>query len=241
MDDLFRAVEQMSNDNLQSQRTVWPWRLSALIGNLIATLTLSVLMLSCSSGKVEREHLGINMDSAYMMLTREVDMLVSDSGLTKYRMTSPAWIVYDREDRKEWFFPEGLKMWSVDSLRPGNELVTADTVIFRVPEEEWVLIGNVRIHGLRGERLYTPRLYWQRRDKRLYSHDSTYFYTEGRELRGSRFEAADDLSWYSIYNNRGNFEVREKPADQAPESTTPTSPPLTNSSQQQTVAPSLLN
>lgn len=160
-----------------------------------------------------------------MMYTRDVDMLVSDSGLTKYRLVSKTWYIYDREDRKEWVFPDTLTMWSVDSLKPGNRLVRADSAIFHVPEEEWELIGNVRIHGLRGEKLYTPRLHWQRRDKRLYSNDTTYFYTQGRELRGKRFEARDDLSQYYIYNNSGDFEVDSKLLDANPAGATPVATP----------------
>lgn len=152
-----------------------------------------------------------------MMYTRDVDMLVSDSGLTKYRLVSSVWIIYDREDRKEWLFPDTLTMWSVDSLKPGNKLVRADSAIFHVPEEEWELIGNVRIHGLRGEKLYTPHLFWQRRDKRLFSNDTTYFYTDGKELRGNRFEARDDLSQYYIYNNSGDFEVDKRLLDDKPQ------------------------
>lgn len=174
---------------------------------------LLIALTGCGKSSVAREHLGYNMDSAYMMLTRDVNMLVSDSGLTRYRLISPLWVIYDRPDRKQWVFEEGLTMYSVDSINPGNELVVADTVIFHVSEDMWELIGHVRIHGLKGERLYTPHLYWQRREKRLYSDDTTYFATEGNELRGSHFEAADNLSWYSIYNNAGDLSVKEKPID----------------------------
>lgn len=177
---------------------------------------LALLSLGCSKPKLERKDLGINIDSAYMMLTRKVDMLVSDSGQTKYRLTSPLWIIYDRSDRKEWLFPDTLRMWSVDSIKPGHKLITADSAIFYTEREEWVLIGNVRIHGLKGEKLYTQRLHWQRKDQKLFSNDTTYFYTDGKELHGDRFEAKDDLSQYSIYNSRGNFHVVEKPGEDAP-------------------------
>lgn len=177
---------------------------------------LALISLGCSKPKLERKDLGINIDSAYMMLTRKVDMLVSDSGQTKYRLTSPLWIIYDRSDRKEWLFPDTLRMWSVDSIKPGHKLITADSAIFYTEREEWVLIGNVRIHGLKGEKLYTQRLHWQRKDKKLFSNDTTYFYTDGKELHGDRFEAKDDLSQYSIYNSRGNFHVVEKPGEAAP-------------------------
>lgn len=182
----------------------------------ILVVIFSLFGLGCGEPKVERKDLGINIDSAYMMLTRKVDMLVSDSGQTKYRLTSPLWIIYDRSDRKEWLFPDTLRMWSVDSIKPGHKLITADSAIFYTEREEWVLIGNVRIHGLKGEKLYTQRLHWQRKDKKLFSNDTTYFYTNGKELHGDRFEAKDDLSQYSIYNSRGNFHVVERPSEGAP-------------------------
>lgn len=199
-------------------------RLTEVLTSIIIALLLC--MGSCSKPKVERTQLGLNIDSAYMMLTRDVDMLVSDSGQTKYRLKSSLWIIYDRPDRKEWLFPDTLRMWSVDSLKPAMQLITADSAIFYVPREEWVLIGNVRIHGLKGERLYTQRLHWLRSEKKLFSNDTTYFYTEGRELHGDRFEANDDLSRYTIYKSRGDFRVEERPVEQAPGTTAVAGTPI---------------
>ncbi|MDY3090194.1 MAG: LPS export ABC transporter periplasmic protein LptC [Porphyromonas sp.] len=200
----------------------WSW---------LAAMVLAVLvgLVGCSKPKVERSDLGIELDSAYMMLTRGVDMLVSDSGQTKYRLVSPVWIVYDRPDRKEWLFPDSLRMYSVDSVQPAMQLVTADSAIFYVPREEWVLIGNVRIHGLKGEKLYTQRLHWLQSEKRLFSNDTTYFYTDGRELHGDRFEAKDDLSSYSIYQSRGDFRVEERePSAPTVAGSATTAPPTPN-------------
>lgn len=205
MDDQAHSTIQPTRQSLRSCST---W--SRLWG-LFALLSCAILTPSCSKPKVEQENLGINIDSAYMMLTRDVEMLVSDSGYTRYRLSSPLWVVYDRPDRRQWVFSEGLEMWSVDSIQQGAQLVTADTAIQHVDEQYWELIGNVRIHGLKGERLYTPHLHWRRRDKRLYSNDTTYFYSDGKVLRGNRFEATDDLSWYSIYQSSGDFEVKDEP------------------------------
>lgn len=204
-------MDDQAHSTLHTRQSLRSYPLGRRLRGLFALVGSVALMLSCGKPKVEQEHLDVNIDSAYMMLTRDVEMLVSDSGYTRYRLSSPLWVVYDRPDRRQWVFAEGLEMWSVDSVRPGNQLVTADTAVQHVDEEYWELIGNVRIHGLRGERLYTPHLHWRRRDKRLYSNDTTYFYTEGKVLRGNRFEAADDLSWYSIYQSSGDFEVEDRP------------------------------
>lgn len=204
--DLSDSKQQLKSKSLGS-------RIYIPLSGFFVPLVCLVLLFgtqSCNKPKVARVDLGYDMDSAYMMLTTEVDMLVSDSGQTKYRVISPRWIIYDREDKKQWLFDQGLKMLGVDSLQPQSELVLADTAIFHVEQDAWELIGHVQVHGMRGERLYTPRLHWERAQRRLYSNDTTYFATEGKELRGDRFEAKDDLSWFSIYNNSGDFLVQDK-------------------------------
>lgn len=183
--------------------------LSKALGSALLVLCLGM---ACSKTKVERQDLGMNIDSAYMMLTREVDMMISDSGQTKYRLIAPLWIIYDRSDRREWIFPDSLRMWSVDSVKPGNRLVAADSAIYNLSREEWILMGNVKIDGYKGEKLYTQRLHWLRGEKRLFSNDTTYFYTEGKVLHGNRFEAKDDLSQYTIYTTRGDFRVQDNQA-----------------------------
>ena len=93
-----------------------------------------------------------------------------------------------------------------------------DSAIRRPLKEEWELIGHVLVQGPDGQRLKTKRLFWLRAEKRLYSDDTTYFLTQGKELRGSHFNAKDDLSWYEIYDNKGAFDYDENKA------TSPTAP-----------------
>lgn len=192
------------------------WCLFASIGrtrqflSLALCIVIGVGTLSCNKKKFDMAKLGLNIDSSYMMRTEGIDMLVSDSGVTKYRLLSPMWLVYDNKDKREWYFPQGLKLEGYDTINPSELLILADTARYIPDVEEWQLWGNVRIHGPKGERLYTPRLYWLKKDRRMYSNDTTYFLTQGRELHGERFEAKDDLSTYSIYNNSGSVEYEEQ-------------------------------
>lgn len=195
-------------------RLLWGlWAYTRAERPVLLTALLIILLsisLGCGKKKVEMASLGLNVDSSYMMRTEGIDMLISDSGITKYRLVSSLWLIYDNKDRQEWYFPKGLKLEGYDTLQPSEVLILADTARYLPLNEEWQLWGNVRIHGPKGERLYTPRLYWLKGGRRLYSNDTTYFLTEGRELHGDRFDAKDDLSSYSIYNNRGSVEYEER-------------------------------
>lgn len=190
------------------------------------TLRLSLLVLllaSCSKKKVEMQNLQVNPDSLYTVRTLSLNTLISDSGLIRYRMIAPELLVYERPERNEWVFPKGLTLLSYDTLQ-SRVFIQADSAIRHPQREEWELIGHVVVQGPEGQRLMTHRLFWLRDERRLYSNDTTNFLVQGRELRGSHFNAKDDLSWYEIYDNKGVFEYEEKPAQGAPQPTGSTAP-----------------
>ena len=42
------------------------------------------------------------------MVTHNVNTLISDSGVTQYKIVAPVWYVYDEADTPYWSFPKGL-------------------------------------------------------------------------------------------------------------------------------------
>ncbi len=165
----------------------------------------------CHKRKVNLENLGLNLDSTYSIKTLGVNMLISDSGLVRYRLLSPEWLIYDNETRKEWFFPKGIRIETFDTVQTSRTLVQADTAIQYLDSEKWELIGNVKVRGLKGEFLASPHLFWNRRQKNMYSNDTIYFQNEaGEVLRGTRFEAQEDLSKYRVYQGSANYKIKEE-------------------------------
>lgn len=177
----------------------------------ILSVLLFISFASCNNKKkVKVAKMGASLDSMYLMMTRNVDMIISDSGVTKYKMKAKVWYIYDREDKKQWYFPEGLTVSSLDTAVNNKSYLKSDTAIYYTALERWELIGNVEFWGQNGSKLFTHHLFWDKSTREVYSNDSTYFYTEGKELRGQSFTAMDDLSKYTIYNNRGRFEINEE-------------------------------
>jgi len=175
---------------------------------------------------VETKSLNVNIDSLYTARMIKLNTLISDSGMIRYRMIAPVLLIYERPERNEWVFPQGLILRPYDTVSGNKVFIKADSAIRSTATEEWELIGHVQVQGPEGQRLNTHRLFWQRDQRRLYSHDTTYFFTQGRELRGSSFEATDDLSWYQILNNKGMIEYDEEGTTQpAPSPTTVPSRP----------------
>lgn len=193
--------------DLQLKRRAASPRFRRFAALFVSTLFISLIFFSCNSTKkVPLQSLGQGIDSMYQMLTRDVDMLVSDSGLTKYRLRAPIWILYDRSDRKEWLFTEGILLTGLKETDTENAKIKADTAIYLVDQDEWQLHGHVEVWGPQGDQLFTPHLYWKQKERMIYSYDTTYLASLGKELRGDRFSAKDDLSDYTIYNSSGAID-----------------------------------
>nr|WP_314686435.1 LPS export ABC transporter periplasmic protein LptC [uncultured Porphyromonas sp.] len=199
--------------------------LAPLLQTALALLAILAIA-ACSKERVETKSLNVNIDSLYTARMIKLNTLISDSGMIRYRMIAPVLLIYERPERNEWVFPQGLILRPYDTVSGNKVFIKADSAIRSTATEEWELIGHVQVQGPEGQRLNTHRLFWQRDQRRLYSHDTTYFFTQGRELRGSSFEATDDLSWYQILNNKGMIEYDEEGTTQpAPSPTTVTSRP----------------
>ena len=75
-----------------------------------------LLFSSCSGKKKVFGEAITERDSMAVMDTRGVTTLVSDSGVTRYRINTEEWLVFDRKDPPRWSFEKGIYLEKFDSL-----------------------------------------------------------------------------------------------------------------------------
>ncbi len=97
------------------------------------------------------------------MLTRDVETLISDSGVTRYRIVTPIWYVYDEVEEPYWRFPEGLNLNKYDNFFRTEATVRADSAIYLKRKQTWQLDGNVSISNVMNEKFLTQQLFWDQR------------------------------------------------------------------------------
>ena len=81
----------------------------SLFNIVMAIAIISGMLSGC--GKKKRDNViatAIDPDSMPTMVTKDGTTLISDSGMTKYRITSKLWIVYDEAKTPGWKFLTGL-------------------------------------------------------------------------------------------------------------------------------------
>ena len=176
----------------------------ALFRNL-AIICMMIAMLfyffiSCSGGKKEFVDFEFDSETSYNMKTTDVTLLISDSGITKFRLETKEWYVFDEATEPYYYFPKKIHGEQLDTLLRVEAYFDADTAYYYSNKKLWKLIDNVKAINLTGELFETSLLYWDNAEERIYS-DQYIRITKGEFINaGTGFEANHTLTEYQIFN-----------------------------------------
>ena len=134
----------------------------------------------------------------------------SEDGRRQYRMETPLLERFELAEVPFTEFKKGIKIETFDSaLRVESDLV-ADYARLNEVTEIWEARGNVIAHSYNQERqrtLYTERLYWDQKKKKIYS-DTVSRVVDGSSVHiGSYFEADENFETWSFHRTAGQIEV----------------------------------
>lgn len=165
-----------------------------------------------------------NIDSvSFTTLTENVETLISDSGITKYKLKTKLWYTYEEPERK-WYFPEGIYLEEFDSLFNVVASVEADTAYYYQTRRLWELRDNVRVMNREGQKFYAVSLFWDEDRQEIYSNEPVRIEREEGELLESQygFKSNQMMTKYELYSSRGHVNVKDEPM--MPDSTSTSSP-----------------
>ena len=147
------------------------------------------------------------------MVTDSVKTLISDSGITRYRIESPQWLVYDKTEPPCQEFPDGIYMEQFDIDLKVQASLKADYAYYNETSQEWLLRGNVHALNRKGEQFDTPELRWSQHDHRVYSDTTIHITREKSIIKGVGFESNEEMSKYTILHPTGVFPIKEEEED----------------------------
>ncbi|MCM1337528.1 MAG: LPS export ABC transporter periplasmic protein LptC [Candidatus Amulumruptor caecigallinarius] len=184
-------------------------RLRALPVIAAAALTAAAVT---ACGEEKKEVLSGNIDPEKFptMLTREVETLISDSGITRYRIISPLWLVYDEAAEPYWSFPNTLRLEKFDDLMRIDATVECDSARYFKDRQLWRLDGNVRIANVLREKFLTEQLFWDQRNRKIYSDSFIHIEKTDRVIEGYGFISDEQMTNYTVHNVAGIFPVSEE-------------------------------
>lgn len=144
------------------------------------------------------------------MATDSVRTLVSDSGITKYRITAQTWLMYEEAKKPFWRFPDGLLLEQFDSVFDVVASIICDSATYFKNDQLWRLDGNVNIETARCELILTNQLFYSQRRNEIYSDSFVHIEKTDRIIEGYGFVSNDRMTTYTLDSVSGIFPMEQK-------------------------------
>ena len=192
--------------NKQAKTYQQKWNIAAAF----LAAVMFVLFPACSGkGKNLAQAVSEN-DTLPSMRSLGVSTLISDSGITRYKVEAEEWLIYDKKNPPYWAFEKGVYLEKFDTLFRIEASIKADTAYYHEKKKLWELKGNVQIMSLRGDKFQTELLFWDEKKEKVYSYKYIQIEQDDKVIRGYGFESNQDLTEYEIKNTTGIFTIEDK-------------------------------
>ena len=186
-------------------------------------VVVMLLLFMASCGKENKEVVEVTFDpeNTYTLRTTDVSSLISDSGITRYRMNAKEWLVFGKAKEPYSYFPQGVYVEKFDSLFNVEASVKADTAYYWDKKGLYKLIGHVSILSQEGKKLDTSILYFDQKEDQIYT-DEYFELEEGDKIiTGIGFKSNQNMTKYKIFNSQGTFPVSDTARDTTTVNTAP--------------------
>lgn len=145
-----------------------------------------------------------------MIEQHNVQIVYSDSGMAKIRVTTGVWEDYSSDDEQpRQVFRQGFRVEIFDPQGRVTGHLRAQKAVRRMSDQVWVLTGDVEVVQDGGNALYTDAMEWDRVNQVFRSESKVRIIDKGEEVQGKGFEAKEDLSQYTIFAVSGHFEGQD--------------------------------
>lgn len=170
-------------------------------------------IVGCRDDKTEMVQRRSDPETTPTILTRDVNTLISDSGITRYKITTPLWLMFEEADDPTWRFPEGIHLEKFDAKFKTEASIDCDSATYFKLKQLWRLDGYVNIRNTLGEKFLTEQLFWDQRRQKIYSDSFIHIERAGRIIEGYGFESNENMTDYNVLRVSGIFPASQFSTD----------------------------
>lgn len=167
---------------------------------LVSSILILYIFVSC--GNNNQEYIDLPFDKETMPTVEDdsVTMMISDSGIIRYKVITKEWLAFDRASDPHWYFPKGIYVEQFDTTFVKQASIKADTAWNYVNRRLWHLKGNVFMKNIKEETFKTDELFWNEKEQKIYSDKYIEIYRPDKlTLQGIGFESNMDMTRYKIF------------------------------------------
>ena len=167
----------------------------------VAAVALAALASACSDDGRQVIAISADPETFPTMRTINVSTLISDSGYTRYHITTPLWLMFEEAKNPHWSFPDGLFIVQFNDSMQETGVFTADTATYLSAQKLWRFDRNVRMKNINGDRFMTQQLFWDQNSRKVYSDSFVHIERADRTIEGYGFVSNENMTSYVIRNS----------------------------------------
>lgn len=176
----------------------------------VAAICIAVMAsTSCKEEKKEIISAVVDPETFPTMLTTDVSTVISDSGITRYLIETPLWLMYEEATDPYWRFPDGMHLEKYDNDFNTEASIDCDSARYLKNRQLWQLDGYVNIRNTVGEKFLTNQLFWDQRSQKIYSDSFIHIERQGKIIEGYGFESDERMTRYHVLRVSGIFPAEQ--------------------------------
>lgn len=182
-----------------------------ILNRMTTAFLVVVVLFAVSCKKEEPEKIGAVKDRKSLpgLTESKITTVISDSGVTRYRIYTDKMDVYDRAVEPYWEFAKGLHFERFAPNLSINATLNCNFARYYVQKKLWELKGKVRAVNLEGVMFETELLYWDEMKQKIYSDKFIRVTRPTMIISGVGFEADQSLTKWKILNPQGPIYINE--------------------------------
>lgn len=193
-------------------------------GLRLLPVVAALLIAAAGCGEKERSFVAniSDGDTSPTMTTLDVETFISDSGYTRYHITTPVWMMYEDASEPFWRFPDGLDMQQYDlQLQPDASMV-CDSAVYFSRKRLWRLDGHVVMVNTLRDTFLSQQLFWDQARRKVYTDSFIHIVRSDRTIEGYGFDSNENMTAYTINRPTAIIPVNRQPGTRAEADTTAT-------------------
>ncbi len=180
--------------------------------SIVPAIVGTMLLLSCETD-IEMINAMEEHDEVTSVVAKNIEILYTENGNVKLKVLAPETKLYQFEEEPYNEFPQGITVYTyTDSLEINSQL-TAKYAVYFEEKQLWKAQYDVEAQNDKGEILNTELLYWDEKNKKIYSDDMVKFTTADGIIFGEGFESDENFDNWLIKKSSGTIYVDD---DQSP-------------------------
>jgi len=172
-------------------------------------LALLLIITGCHQEETPTVSHATNPEQVPTMVSHDITTVISDSGHTRYRITTKLWKMFEESKNPHWVFPEGVKAEELDNDFKVVTTLVCDSAYYDKLKQLWHLVGMVNITGANGRVIQTDEMNWDQGTHKLYSDAFIHVESEGKVIEGHGYESNEKLTTYTLRQVEAIFPMSD--------------------------------